>query len=478
VRSARASDASPQTRVMVVAVLASMVAFLDGTVVNLALPAIGEGLGGGLALQQWVVDSYLLAMGALILPGGSISDLFGRIPVLRFGLVAFGLGSMLAALAPSALVLITGRSVQGMGAAFLVPGSLALINSSFKRDQQPVAIGSWTAWTGTSFALGPLLGGLTVDVLDWRWIFILSAAPMAVAFALTFWLCPDARPCPHARVDLPGAILVAVGLTATVYGLIEQQRLGIGSPTVAASLLVGVVGLALFVRSQHQSDHPMVPMQLFRVRNYRIGNLATAFVYGGLTMGSLVVALFTQEIGGYTATQAGLATLPIPLLSFLFARHVGERSSRIGPRVFLAAGPIIAGAGILLIRPAQGAFSIWSQLLPGMVVLAAGLVMTVTPLTSTVLAAVDPERSGIASAINNATSRLASLLAVASTGIVAEGALTFGSFFRLMAVAGGLLVAGGLVAAFGIRNPDHPPHPVRPEVAAYCRDRLTAPPHI
>src|ERR1700744_2019246 len=196
---------------MIVAVLASMVAFLDGTVVNLALPAMAESLGGGLALQQWVVDSYLLAMSALILPGGSISDLFGRVPVLRFGLVAFGAGSMLAALAPSALLLITGRSVQGLGAAFLVPGSLALINSSFDRDQQPEAIGSWTAWTGTSFALGPLLGGLAVDVLNWRWIFILSAAPMAVAFALTFWLCPGAAARDYAPVDLLGAILVGLG---------------------------------------------------------------------------------------------------------------------------------------------------------------------------------------------------------------------------------------------------------------------------
>jgi MFS family permease len=219
-------------------------------------------------------------------------------------------------------------------------------------------------------------------------------------------------------------------------------------------------------------------MQLFRERNYRVGNLATAFVYAGLTMGSLVIALFTQELGGYSATQTGLVTLPIPLLSFLFARHVGEVSARIGPRVFLTAGPVIAGVGILLIRPAHGVFTVWSQLLPGMVLLAAGLVMTVTPLTSTVLAAVDPEHSGIASAINNAVSRLAGLMAVASTGIIAGGALTFASFFRLMAVAGGLLLAGGVVSAFGIRNPDHPPHPVRPEFAAYCRDRLTAPPHI
>src|ERR1700761_4054951 len=207
---------------MIVAVLASMVAFLDGTVVNLALPAIAESLGGGLSLQQWVVDSYLLVMSALILPGGSISDLFGRVPVLRFGLVAFGAGSMLAALAPSALLLIMGRSVQGLGAAFLVPGSLALINSSFDRDQQPQAIGTWTAWTGTSFALGPLLGGLAVDVLNWRWIYALSAVPMIIGFALTFWMCPIPQRSEHDRVDIAGGLLSAAGLAATVYALIES----------------------------------------------------------------------------------------------------------------------------------------------------------------------------------------------------------------------------------------------------------------
>src|ERR1700753_3471207 len=228
---------------MIVAVLASMVAFLDGTVVNLALPAIAESLGGGLSLQQWVVDSYLLAMGALILPGGSISDLFGRVPVLRFGLVAFGAGSLLAAPAVSPAMLISARVIQGVGAAFLVPGSLALINSAFDRADQPAAIGSWTAWTGIAFALGPLLGGLAVYFLSWRWIYILSAVPMVVAFALTFWLCPMPGPAEHPRVDFTGAGLSAVGLSASVYALIESQRHGWGDPVIFGSTVLGVAAL-------------------------------------------------------------------------------------------------------------------------------------------------------------------------------------------------------------------------------------------
>src|SRR6201991_832089 len=200
-RSVSLRNAAPTSRIMVVAVMVSMVAFLDGTVVNLALPAIERDLGGCLPLQQWVVDGYLLSMAALILPGGSISDLFGRVLVMRFGLAAFGTGSILAATASSPLMLVAARAIQGMGAAFLVPGSLALINSAFDRAHQPAAIGTWTAWTGTAFALGPLLGGLAVDLLSWRWIYVLSAIPMAIGFALTYWMCPMPGPSEPDRVD-------------------------------------------------------------------------------------------------------------------------------------------------------------------------------------------------------------------------------------------------------------------------------------
>ena len=244
------------SRVMVVAILVSTVAFLDSTVVNLALPAIKRDLGGGLATQQWVVDGYLLALAATILPGGSISDLFGRVPVMRFGLAAFGTGSILAATATSPAMLITGRIVQGLGGAFLVPGSLALIDSTFDRAERPAAIGSWTAWTGSAFAVGPLLGGLAVDLLSWRWIFVLGAAPIVIGFALTFWLCPMPGPAEHARVDVVGAALSAVGLSTTVFAVIESQRRGWDDLLVTASTAVGVATLLAFVAWERRAPHP------------------------------------------------------------------------------------------------------------------------------------------------------------------------------------------------------------------------------
>jgi EmrB/QacA subfamily drug resistance transporter len=463
-------DATPTSRVMVVAVMVSMVAFLDSTVVNLALPATTRDLGGGMGLQQWVVDGYLLALGAMILPGGSISDLFGRVPVMRFGLVGFGVGSMLAATATSPAILIAARVVQGLGAAFLVPGSLAMINAAFDRARRAAAIGAWTAWTGTAFALGPLLGGLAVDLLSWRWIYVISAIPMVIGFALTFWMCPMPEPVEHAPVDIVGAVLSAAGLAATVYALIESERRGWGDPGVGGSFIVGVVALVGFIRWQRRAPHPLLPLHLFSSRNFAGGNLATAFVYGGLVLGTLVVALYIQEVAGYSATFAGMATLPIPVLSFLFARHVGNVATRIGPRIFLTAGPVIAGGGLLLIRPTADDLNVVSQLLPGMTLFAIGLVVTVTPLTSICMAAVDPMHAGIASAVNNAVARLAGLIAVANMGLIAAGTLTDASFVRLIQVSAVLFFAGAVVCGVTIVNPATA-EPVPCEVAAICLDR-------
>lgn len=471
--------AGGQRRVMAVAILASFVAFLDGSVVNLALPAMARDLGGGLAFQQWVVDSYLLALGALILLAGSISDLFGRVQVLRFGLIAFGAGSVLAAAAPSSMVLVAARAVQGIGAAFLVPSSLALINSMFPKDDQPKAIGTWTAWTGTAFVLGPLLGGLAVDLLNWRWIFVLSAVPVVITFVLSFGLA-DANEsgANHVRIDVVGAVLAAVGLAGTVYALIEQQSLGLSDPAVAGALVIGLLSLALFVWWEFHAAHPMVPLHLFAARNFGIGNLATVFIYAGVSIGSLIISLFLQEIAGFSATKAGIATLPLPVLSFLLAPRIGALAARVGPRVFMAAGPVLAGMGFLLMRPVEGSFNFWLQLLPGLILFGLGLSITVTPLTSAVLSAVDAAQSGIASAINNAVSRLAGLIAVAFAGVIAGGALDYSSFLRLTSVTAALFVAGGIVSALGIQNPTPPPEPLQPEAIARCNDRVTAPPRI
>jgi EmrB/QacA subfamily drug resistance transporter len=472
-------NAPATSRVMLVAIMVSMVAFLDSTVVNLALPAIQRDLGGGLCLQQWVVDSYLLALAATILPGGSISDLFGRIPVMRFGLVAFGTGSVLAATAATPAMLITGRVIQGLGGAFLVPGSLALINSVFDRADRPAAIGTWTAWTATAFALGPLLGGLAVDFLTWRWIYFLSAIPMVIGFALTFWLCPMPSGAEHARVDVGGAALSAVGLAATVYALIESQQHGWGDPLVTASLVLGVAALLAFVAWERRARYPMLPLRVFTNRNFAGANLATAFVYGALTLGSLAIALYTQEVAGYSATVAGLATLPTPVMSFLFARRVGAVAARIGPRIFVMAGPVLAGIGLLLIRPAAHGFNIVTDLLPGMTVLATGLVLTITPLTALNLSAVESVHSGIAAAIQNAVGRLSALIAVACVGLIAAGTLTDASFPRLLQVSTVLFFIGAVISGVTITNPPVPAEPVPSEVAgALSRYQHSAEPDL
>jgi EmrB/QacA subfamily drug resistance transporter len=465
------SQAAPTTRAMTVAVMVSMVAFLDSTVINLALPSTEHDLGGGMALQQWVIDSYLLAMAAAILPGGSISDLFGRVPVMRFGLLAFGTGSVLAAMATSPAILITGRVIQGLGAAFLVPSSLALINTVYDKADQSAAIGVWTGWTGTAFALGPLLGGMCVDFLGWRWIFVLSAIPMVVGYALTFWLCPTSTRVEGARVDTVGAGLSTVGLAATVYALIESQRDGWTDPMVITLLVIGIAALAGFVSWQHRSRRPMLPLPLFTFRNFAAANVVTAFVYGGLTLGSLAIALYTQEIGGYSATAAGLATLPIPVLSFLFARHVGRIAAAIGPLSFLIAGPALAGVGLLLIRPKANGFHAITDLIPGVTVLAIGLVATITTLTSVMLGSVPTERSGLASAINNAISRLAALISIGSIGVISGGAASVTGFAHVLEVSAALFGVAALCGALLITNPPAGCQPVPCDIAALCRDR-------
>jgi EmrB/QacA subfamily drug resistance transporter len=459
-------DVAQTTRVMLLAIMVSMVVFLDGTVVNLALPATERDLGGGMCSQQWVIDGYLLAVAAMVLPGGAISDLFGRVPVMRCGLGAFGAGSVLAATAATPAMLIAGRLVQGLGGAFLVPGSLALINSSFERADRPAAIGFWTAWTGTAFALGPLLGGLTVDLLGWRWIYVLSAIPVAIGFALTFWLRRMPGPSERPHVDIAGAALSAVGLAATVYALIEQGRRGWDDPRVRVALVVGVAALLAFVAWQRRARHPMVPPALFAIRNFTGANLVTAFVYSGITMGSLAITLYLMEVAGYSATAAGLITLPSPIMSLLFARGVGGLAARIGPRIFLMTGPALAGLGLLLIRPSAHPFQILTDVLPGRILLAIGMVLAVAPLTAVNLSAVKSAQSGIAAAIQNATGRTSALIAVACVGLIAADRMTDASFTRLLQVSALLFFIGAVIGGLTIRNSIVHAEPVPNDVAA------------
>jgi EmrB/QacA subfamily drug resistance transporter len=462
---------------LAVAILASFVAFLDGSVVNLALPAISRDFGGGLALQQWVIDGYLLTLGALILVAGAISDAFGRLVVLRMGLVVFAVSSLLCAFAPSGWVLVAARCLQGVGAAFLVPSSLAMINARFSGAAQARAIGTWTAYTGTAFVVGPLLGGVLVDALNWRWIFGVNIVPLAVTLYLTSRLSFDeSRSGPRAKIDVVGAVLTAVGLTGAVYALIEQQRLGLSDPTVVTSLVVGVLCLVAFPWWERRTPNPMMPLHIFAARNFAVGNLATVFLYAAVSLGTLLVVLFLQEAAGLSATEAGLATLPIPVLSFFLARWFGTLAGRHGPRLYMALGPLVAAAGYLLMTSVDTSFDFWTQLLPGLVVFGFGLSMTVSPLTAAILAAVDPAQSGIGSAINNAISRIAGLIAIAFTGVVVGGSMDFAGFRQGAWVTAALFAVAGLISWAGIRNDECDYRRVSTKAAAECHDRVTPPP--
>lgn len=467
-------------RLVAVAVLASFVAFLDGSVVNLALPAISADLGGGLALQQWVIDGYLLTLGALILVAGAVSDQFGRLAVLRAGLLLFGVASVLCAAAPTGWVLVGARCLQGVGAAFLVPSSLAMINSRFSGPRQARAVGTWTAWTGTAFVVGPLLGGVLVDAVHWRAIFGVNVLPLAVTLWLMRSLPGDAlERRSGARVDVVGALLAAVGLTGAVYALIEQQRLGLTHPSVLIGLVAGVGCLTAFPFWERRARQPMMPLHIFASRNFAVGNLATVFLYAAVSLGPLLIALFLQEGAGLSATAAGLATLPIPVLSFLLARRFGTLAGVYGPRLFMGIGPLIGALGFVLMSGAGDPFDFWTQMLPGLVLFGLGLTVTVSPLTAAILAAVDPAQSGIGSAVNNAVSRIAGLVAVALAGVIvgqsAVGAMDSDGFRRGALVVAVLLAIAGVISAAGIRN-GAPVGGIPAHVTAQCHDRASPPP--
>jgi EmrB/QacA subfamily drug resistance transporter len=457
--------------VLAVAILASFVAFLDASVVNLALPSMAADLGGGVPLQQWVVDGYLLTLGALILVAGAISDAYGRVRVLRLGVLVFAVSSLLCAVAPSGSLLIAARCIQGVGAAFLVPSSLALINSTFTGAARARAIGTWTAWTGTAFVVGPPLGGVLVDLLNWRWVFGINVVPLVATLVLLARLPdPDVERTGGRRIDVVGAVLGALGLAGTVFALIEEQRLGLANVAVLVPLVVGLGCLLLFPWWERRAAHPMMPLSLFATRNFAVGNLATVFLYAGVSLGTLVVALFLQEGVGMSASLAGLATLPVPILSFFLATRFGALAGRHGPRWFMAAGPIVAAAGFLLMCTVSASFDFWTQLLPGLVVFGIGLSMTVSPLTAAVLSAVDAAQSGIGSAVNNAISRIAGLIAVAFMGVLVGGTMD-ATGFRAVAVAVAVsFVLAGLISAVGIRNTDV--HDVPADAMASCLDRV------
>ncbi len=453
----RSATRSPQQRlILAIAITASFVAFLDMSVVTVALPAIVDDLGGGLTTQQWTVDAYLLTLGSLILVAGSVSDAFGRQRVLRIGLILFGIASVAIAAAPTSEVLIAARLLQGVAGAMLVPSSLALITSTFDGAERGRAIGTWTAATAGAMVAGPLLGGLAVDLASWRLAFVINVLPIAVALLLLERVeVRDVR-WDDAHVDLVSAALCAVGLGGAVFALIEQPNLGWSDPAVWGAGLGGTAVFAWFVWRQSRIAQPMLPLALFAARNFAWGNLSTLLVYGALGLNGFVVSVYLQERAGLTATAAGLSTMPITLALIVLSSRAGAVAGRVGPRLFMTWGPITMAGGSLLLLTVGEPFSYWTQVLPGVLLFGVGLAATVSPLTAAVLGAVDSSRAGIGSAVNNAIARVASLVAVAALGAVVGGQLDLAGFHRAAVFVGVLLALAGVVSWLGIRNPAAP----------------------
>ncbi|MEV7875063.1 MFS transporter [Microbacterium sp. NPDC089188] len=441
-----------QRTVLAVAVLASFVSFLDGTVVNVALPAIAADLGGGLSTQQWVVDAYLVTLGAFILVAGSLSDVLGRVVVLRIGLIGFGVTSLAISAAPTAEFLIVARALQGVAGALLVPSSLALITSTFRGAAQARAIGIWTGATTVAMLAGPLIGGVFVDTLSWRLVFLVNVLPIGVTMWLLTRLGHRDHRRPGARVDILGAVLCAAGLGGIVFALIEQPNLGWASPVIWLPGIIGILAFSGFLVRQKTAREPMMPLDLFRARNFWAGNLATVFVYAALSLNGFVLSVYLQQGAGLPATLAGLASLPSTVLMIVLSSRMGALSGRLGPRLFMTVGPLVMAAGALLLLLVGDDFDYWTQVLPGVIVFGLGLTATVSPLTAAVLGAIDSERSGIASAVNNAVSRVAGLLAIAAVSAVVGGSLDLDGFHRAAIFTAALMALGAAASFLGIRN--------------------------
>jgi EmrB/QacA subfamily drug resistance transporter len=442
-----------QRLILIIAIMASFVAFLDGSVINVALPAIRDELGGGLSTQQWVVDAYLITLGSLILLAGSLSDVFGRIVILRIGLIGFAIASILIAIAPTAEFVIVLRGVQGVAGALLVPSSLALIMSTFRGAAQARAIGQWTAWTSAAFIVGPVLGGLFVDFFSWRLVFGINVLPIAITLWMLVVLGHKDERTKETRIDYLGAVLGIIGLGGPVFALIEQGNYGWDSPAVFLPLVVGLVSLAAFVLWQRRAPQPMLPLELFRQRNFTMGNIATIFIYGALAVGGFIVVVYLQEVAGYTATLAGLAFLPASIGIILLSSYFGRLSGTYGPRLFMTVGPLLGGIGYVTFLTMQESVNYFTQVLPGVVLFSVGLSMTVAPLTSAILGAISTRQAGIGSAVNNAISRIAGLITVALVGVIVVGPLAVENFHYVIILTAALLFAGALVSFVGIRNP-------------------------
>jgi EmrB/QacA subfamily drug resistance transporter len=450
-------------------VLGSGVALLDGTVVNVALPAIERGLGGGLSGLQWVLDAYLLTLGSLLLLGGALGDRYGRKRIFLIGLVGFTVASASCGLAPTVPILIASRTVQGAAGALLVPGSLALLSAGFRPQDRGRAVGAWSGLAGVATAVGPFAGGWLIDAASWRWVFLVNVPLAAVAFWVTVRHVPESRNDEEVGgIDILGAVAVTAGLAGVVLALIEGPQGLLPPAAVVAATVVGVAGLVSFPFIEQRSDEPLVPLRIFADRQFTGANLTTFTVYAGLGAALFLLGIELQEVVGYSALQAGTSLLPVTLIMLALSSRTGALAQRIGPRIPMTVGPIVAGVGLALLARVGPSSRYVTGVLPGVVVFGFGLAWVVAPLTSAVLAAVDDHSVGVGSGVNNAVARVAGLLAVAvlptlagidSTTTGPAGVASFDAGYgRAMAGAAALCAAGGVVAFLTVRRS----RPVRP----------------
>jgi len=440
------------------AVLGTGMAFLDGTVVNVALREIGTDLNASIADLQWVLNSYLLALASLILVGGSLGDRLGRRRVFVIGVIWFAVASAACALATNPEMLILGRAIQGIGAALLTPGSLAMMQGSYRKEDRARAIGLWSGMAGVSTLLGPFVGGALVQSVGWQYVFWINVPIAAAVAVIALRHVPESRDPEAAKhFDLLGAALGAIGLGAITYALIEAGTRGPSTITIAA--VIGVVSLVAFVLSQRRPN-PMVPPKLFESRVFNASNLLTLVVYGALGALSFLLVLQLQVVSGYSPLEAGLATLPITVFMLLLSGRSAALAAKIGPRIQMTVGPFLCAVGAVLLMGVGADASYWINVLPGMILFALGLACLVAPLTATVLAAAPNRWAGIASGVNNAVARVGSLLAVAAlpyavglTGDDYDNPVAFNDGYQMaMAVCAVLLVMGGVFGWIGLRG--------------------------
>jgi EmrB/QacA subfamily drug resistance transporter len=393
--------------------------FIDGTVVNVALPALQADLHATITDVQWVVEAYALFLGALMLVGGAMGDQLGRKRVFLFGVVSFTAASILCGVATSARFLIAARALQGIGAAFLVPGSLAIISATFSDADRGRAIGTWSGFSAITTAIGPVIGGWLIEHLSWRAAFFINAPVAVIVVVLSLRFMEESRdPARTTRIDWIGALLGVLGLGGIVFGLLEWPPLGPGHPLVIGSLATGVLSLALLLVAEHRARNPMMPLDVFRSRTFTLANILTLLLYGALGVVLFLLPLYLIQVQHYSATAAGAALAPFAIMMFTLSRWAGGLVARVGPRLPLTVGPAIAAVGVALLARGGIAGSYWSTVFPAVCLIGVGMTITVAPLTTTVMGAVETHRAGVASGINNTVSRVAGLLAIAVFGVL------------------------------------------------------------